>query len=225
MSSESIEMYLVTIAMLGEEIGLAPIPLSRLADELSVKSVSANQMVRKLEKEELVIYLPYKGVELTKKGRERANNILRRRRLWEVFFVERLGFSPGEAEALACRMEHDTTLEVSERLANLLDKPIVSPKGKEIPASGKETQTSVSWRLSDLSVGQKGEITTFQMDDTTASFLQNEGLVPGIRVVVEAISSGGAILVEGDGKKISIRKEIANNIKITSSEEIKVHAN
>ena len=224
MVSESIEMYLVTIAMLGEEGSGGPIPLSQLAEELSVQSVSANQMIRKLDEQGLVSYLPYKVVELTKHGQERANNILRHRRLWEVFFVKQLGFSPNEAEDLACRMEHDTTLEVSERLAGLLDNPNVSPSGKEIPASGEETQTSTSWQLSDLSVGQKGEIITFQMDDTTASFLQNEGLEPGYLVIVEAVSSSGAMLLRVDGNKISITKDIADKIKVTSQEVIKVYA-
>jgi DtxR family Mn-dependent transcriptional regulator len=224
MSSESVEMYLVTIALLGEEGLSGPVPLSRLADELSVQSVSANQMIRKMDDEGMVTYLPYKGVELTEQGSEIANHILRHRRLWEVFFVEQLGLSPGEAEDLACRMEHDTTLKVSERLASFLDDPTVSPSGKVIPAGQGEPLPNQSWRLSDLKVGQEGEVLAFQGDDISSSFLRNEGLEPGARVMIEAVSSRGAVLVSVGQKRVSITKEIADKIRVEAREVITVYA-
>lgn len=223
MSSESVEMYLVTIALLGEEGLSGPVPLSRLAEELTVQSVSANQMIRKMDDEGLVSYLPYKGVELTEKGRDSANHILRHRRLWEVFFVERLGLSPGEAQDLACRMEHDTTLKVSERLAHYLDDPTVSPSGKAIPSGEGDQFPERSWRLSDLKVGQEGEILAFQGDEITTNFLRNEGLEPGVRVVVEAVSSRGAVLVSVGQKRVSITKEVVEKIKVTAAEVNKVY--
>jgi DtxR family Mn-dependent transcriptional regulator len=224
MSSESVEMYLVTIALLGEEGLSGPVPLSRLADELSVQSVSANQMIRKMDDEGMVTYLPYKGVELTEQGSEIANHILRHRRLWEVFFVEQLGLSPGEAEDLACRMEHDTTLKVSERLASFLDDPTVSPSGKVIPTGQGEPLPNQSWRLSDLKVGQEGEVLAFQGDDITSSFLRNEGLEPGVRVMIEAVSTRGAVLVSVGQKRVSITKEIADKIRVEASEVITAYA-
>ncbi len=224
MSSESVEMYLVTIALLGEKGLSGPVPLSRLAEELAVQSVSVNQMIRKMDEAGLVSYLPYKGVELTEKGRDGANHILRHRRLWEVFFVQRLGLSPGEAEDLACRMEHDTTLKVSERLARYLDDPRVSPSGKVIPSKEGELFPERSWPLSDLKVGQEGEILAFQGEEITTNFLRNEGLEPGVRVVVEAISNRGAVLVSVGQKRISITKEIADIIKVAATEEVRVYA-
>jgi DtxR family Mn-dependent transcriptional regulator len=224
MSSESVEMYLVTIALLGEEGLKGPVPLSRLAEELSVQSVSANQMIRKMDEEGLVNYLPYKGVELTEKGRDKANHVLRHRRLWEVFFVERLGLSPGEAEALACRVEHDTTLKVSERLASFLNDPIVSPTGKVIPSMEGGQFPEQSWQLSDLRVGQAGEILSFQGDDITTNFLRNEGLEPGVRVTVEAVSNSGVVLVSVGRRRVSIIKEIADKIKVAAMEDVKAYA-
>lgn len=223
MSSESVEMYLITIALLGEEGLSGPVPLSRLAEELEVQSVSANQMIRKMDEEGLVSYLPYKGVELTEKGADSANHILRHRRLWEVFFVERLGLSPGEAQDLACLMEHDTPVKVSERLANYLDDPTVSPTGKVIPAGEGELFPEQSWRLSDLKVGQEGEILAFQSDEITTNFLRNEGLEPGVRVMVEAVSNRGVVLVSAGRKRISITKEIADTIRVAATEDVKIY--
>ncbi|MGD8456406.1 MAG: metal-dependent transcriptional regulator [Anaerolineales bacterium] len=224
MFSESVEMYLVTIAVLGEKGLSGPIPLSRLAEELSVQSVSVNQMIRKMDEEGLVSYLPYKGVELTDEGREKANRILRYRRLWEVFFVDQLGLPPGEAEELACRIEHDTTVKVSDRLAGFLENPVVSPTGRLIPSTDSSILPPDSLRLSDLRVGQQGEVIALKADDATTKSLQNKGLEPGVILVVEASSSKGGVLVRIQNQRVSIIKEIAEKIKVTVSETKKIYA-
>ena len=100
--SESEEMYLITIARLFEGGVEDPVSVSRIAGELSIQPVSANQMVHKLVEEGLVEYFPYKGVSLTPKGQAAAQQVLRGRRLWEVFLVNHLELSPGEADAMAC---------------------------------------------------------------------------------------------------------------------------
>ena len=225
MSSENVEMYLISIAMLAEEGLEGPVPLARLADELSVQVVSVNQMVRKLDEEGLVNYIPYKGVDLTPEGQQRANAILRHRRLWEVFFVDHLEFSPTEAEILACRMEHVTSSEVDGRLSDFLGSPEISPAGKIIPAElNKDEPRMASVTLKDLNVGQQGEILAFQGNKVTTSFLNNEGLYPGVIVQVEAISSSGAILVRTAEKNITITGDIAEKIKVKAVEVIKTYA-
>ena len=115
--SEAEEMYMITLAKLAERGVQSPVPLTLLAEELAVLPVSANQMVHKLEQEGILDYVPYKGVAMRPEGRRLANRTLRRRRLWELFLVDRLGLPFAEADALACRMEHITSAEVTERLA------------------------------------------------------------------------------------------------------------
>lgn len=218
MSSESVEMYLVTIAMLGEAGLSGPVPLSRLAEDLSVQSVSANQMVRKLDEEGLLSYQPYKGVELTDKGQQKAQHILRLRRLWEVFFVENLGLSPTEADALACRMEHVTTDVVAERLSAFLGDPSVSPTGRSIPHEESKTSIGSGWPLTDLNVGQTAEILSIQTDAVTQSFLQSEGLEPGVHLTLKALSSSGARLLSIAEKNISLSAETAAAIQVAVPE-------
>ena len=131
--SESEEMYLVTIARLVESGQSAPTPVAQLACELAIAPVSANQMIRKLEEVKLLYYTPYKGVELTEAGWQAALDILRHRRLWEVFLVEKLHYTPQEAEVLACRLEHNLPPEAAARLAAFLGHPTSSPQGHPIP--------------------------------------------------------------------------------------------
>ena len=82
--SESTEMYLKAMVELSDREMVA---IGRLAERLSVTAVSANEMVRRLSEQGLVKHTPYKGVALTKKGREAACNVLRRQRLWECFLL------------------------------------------------------------------------------------------------------------------------------------------
>src|SRR5512145_1864721 len=85
--SESTEMYLKAMAELGNGETVA---IGRLAQRLDVTPVSANEMVKRLGDQGLVSHTPYKGVNLTEKGREVACDVLRRQRLWEVFLYEHL---------------------------------------------------------------------------------------------------------------------------------------
>jgi Fe2+ transport system protein FeoA len=93
-----------------------------------------------------------------------------------------------------------------------------------IPSGAGEQLPEHSWRLSDLKVGQEGEILAFQGDEMTTNFLRNEGLEPGVRVVVEAVSSSGAVLVGVGRKRVSIINDIADKIRVAATEAIKVYA-
>jgi len=214
--SESEEMYLITIAGLSEQEPNAPVPLSQVAAELSVQAVSANQMIRKLADANLVRYEPYKGVELTETGREWALRVLRHRRLWEVFLVEKLHLSLEEADALACRMEHITPCEVAQRLSKYLGDPVVSPQGKPIPASGVTTLVTMQ-SLASLSVGQTSQIVYLDMNPPAHSFFESEGLRPGVILTVEAIGSSGGMLLRANGHTIHVDPTLAQKVFVKVS--------
>jgi DtxR family Mn-dependent transcriptional regulator len=131
------EMYLITLAVAEEDGRPAPLPLAGLAQSLGISPISANQMVRRLEERGLVEYHPYHGVTLTAAGRRAAGRVLRGRRLWASFLAGRLGYSPAEADALACSLEHVTPPEAADRLARFLGDPGATPWGEPIPASSQ----------------------------------------------------------------------------------------
>ena len=101
---------------------------------------------------------------------------------------------------------------------------VVSPSGKVIPSSNGAILPQESLHLSDLRVGQQGEVLALQVDDVTTSFLQNEGLEPGMNVIVEAASSRGNMLVRIKNQRVSITKEIAEKIEVTVLERTKIYA-
>jgi DtxR family Mn-dependent transcriptional regulator len=211
-------MYLVSLALLAEKGVPCPIPVPRLAEELEIQTVSANQMVRKLEEAGLVEYQPYKGVSLTLEGEKVVNLILRNRRLWEVFFVKKLGFSSARADELACRMEHITVDEVADRLSSYLDHPTVSPTGKVIPLADTEKSIIRGFPLTTLQPGQRGVIHEILAEPQTSTYLQSEGMVPGVVVRLLAASSSGSFLLNLENKKITLTTEIAEQIMLTKTE-------
>ena len=217
--SESEEMYLITIARLQEDGIEGPIPLSQLATELSVLPVSVNQMIHKMGEAGLVRYLPYKGAELTQEGYKIAVRVLRLRRLWEVFLVEKLDLSLEEADGLACRMEHIMPDGIANQLSVFLDDPIVSPQGKPIPKGGGGGWSVAPQLLSNLKVGQSGVIVNLEMDDSTRAFLSGAGIRPGAEVRILVVSDSGVRLVQVGGKKISLVSTVVAKIIVRNKKE------
>jgi DtxR family Mn-dependent transcriptional regulator len=207
-TSESEEMYLITTARAVEDGHPEPVPVARIADDLGVSVVSANQMVRKLEGRGLVQYTPYKGVSLTGEGRRIAGSILRRRRLWGVFLAERLGLAPTRADAVACDMEHITPDDVADRLAEYLGDPTVGPTGRPIPR-GADSPPRPTRALTDVAPGAPATIAVVTAPDSARTFLGDQGIAVGMQLAVVGASEGGAVLVSVDGRQTHLSAEAA----------------
>ncbi len=91
MLSQSEENYLKAIYSLSELQGEA-VSTNLLADKMSTKPSSVTDMVKKLSEKELISYQKYQGCELTVLGKKNALQIIRKHRLWEVFFSEQIEF-------------------------------------------------------------------------------------------------------------------------------------
>ena len=208
--TESMQMYLVSIARLRQ--GKQPVPLSILADSLSISPVSVNEMCRKLQEMELVTYQPYKGATLTQEGEQSANYILKRHRLWEVFLVDNLGFSYHEAHEFACKLEHDTPNALADRLDEFLNYPKTNPLGEPIPRDNDQSPVHPALPLSDLTPGQQGRLVRWELVDTSLeTFLRDQGVAPGAWLQVLALSETG-VLLKTAGKHVSLIKDLADLI-------------
>ena len=214
-TSESEEMYLIHIAMAGEQGVHGPVGLSRLAEMLSVSPISVNQMVKKLVGRGLVEYVPYKGVELTGAGREIADQVLRRRRLWALFLSDQLGLTPARADAIACDLEHITPPDLADRLADLLGDPVTGPQGQPIPHPGKPETIPARHLLSELPVGGRGTVTAVEATEATRSFLAKEGVVPGATVTVVAMAGDGDRLIQVGAAEVHVVDRVAASIAVS----------
>lgn len=210
-TSEAEEMYLITVARAIEDGQGPPVPVSKIAGVLEVSSVSANQMIKKLEGVGLVTYAPYKGVTLTDTGDELANSVLRSRRLWGRFLADHLGLTPAKADEVACEMEHVTPDMVAERLASFLGDPTTGPTGKPIPAS-HGTTPDAPITLTDLDVGES--VTVVGIGPDEVSFLRSQGIIEGTELAVLGTGSDASVLFDGPTGKVHLAGVVAGKILV-----------
>jgi DtxR family Mn-dependent transcriptional regulator len=215
--SESVQNYLVYIVRL-REAEETPVPLSQLADALSISPISVNDMCRKLQDQGLIIYKPYKGALLTEEGQRHAYRIMRRHRLWEVFLIDRLGFDYDEAHEAACRLEHATLDQVADRLDAFLSYPAINPQGKPIPRLGGVLPTCVTVAISDLGVGQQARILECQAGEPAQAALDSQGIRPGATVRL-LVASEQSLLIQVDGAHVSLARTMADKILVRPIEE------
>jgi len=198
--SESTEMYLKALAEMSNREAVA---IGRLAERLSVTPVSANEMIKRLGELGLVTHTPYKGVNLTQKGRDVACNVLRRQRLWEVFLYEHLNIEWAKIYELACSLEHATAPEVTEALAEFLEHPTTCPRGNPIPDENGTFTSLNGVPLSEVEVGTTVKVLAVNatvMD--VLKYLQERNILPGHEInVLEAAPLQGPLTLRVDGKK------------------------
>ncbi|MEE9205674.1 MAG: metal-dependent transcriptional regulator [Acidimicrobiia bacterium] len=212
-TSESEEMYLITVARAAEDGRTGPLPVAMLAAHLQVSVASANEMVRKLAGRDLLSYQPYHGVELTAAGNLVADRVLRIRRLWATFLAEHLGFGPSDADDQACQLEHVTTEAAADRLAGFLGDPEAGPLGRPIPRGSTPTTRPSSIRLADLGVGDDAEVVSVASAERAREFLANEGVVPGARLSVAGVGDSG-LLIDLAGGPVHLNQELADAIEV-----------
>ena len=214
--SDSMQMYLVTMARLRKED--KPVPLSQLAGELSISPVSVNEMCHRLQEDGLVIYRPYRGASLTEEGQRRANHILRRHRLWEVFLVEKLGFDYDQAHDAACELEHSTPNYVADKLDEFLGFPSTNPQGEPIPRADGLLPPRNLTPLSALNPGQGAVVVQMVSGAVALAFLEEQGLRSGVKVRMIA-SSPVSMLVQAGDVQLSLVKELGEGILVEQDEK------
>ena len=69
-----------------------------------------------------MVHQPYKGIELTAKGRRAAEDVKKRHAILSRFLIQVLGVTPRTADIDACKMEHTISRETLEKLHDYLHK-------------------------------------------------------------------------------------------------------
>ena len=216
MSQQTVEEYLETINML-EEIEGSPVKTTSLARLMEVSSASVTEMLRRLSEKGMVNYTPYGGVSLTDKGWEYVTRLTRRHRLWEVFLNKHLGFAWDEVYDEACKLEHNTSDDVAEKLAQFLGQPETCPHGSLIPKKGQKTMKSGGVPLAGLDAGRKAKILRI-INENNSSFLRyldEMGLIPGTEIeITEKASFDGTLTIKVGENVRAVSPEAASYIII-----------
>ena len=179
----AVEDYVKAIYTLEAREG--PVSTTALAERLDVRPASVSEMVRKLAGLGLVEHEPYRGVELTERGRLVALEVIRHHRLLELFLVESLGMSWDEVHAEAEVLEHVLSEELEELIAAKLGNPTLDPHGDPIPTPELTIADDDSRSLYELAPGERGVFARVSdADPEMLRFLAGHGIVPGARLQV-----------------------------------------
>ena len=190
-----------------------------IAQEIGTSAASVSDMLKKLQEKKLIKYEKYKGVSLSKKGEEKAINILRKHRLWETFLVKKLGFSWDEVHHIAEQLEHIQAENLIDKLDAFLDYPKFDPHGEPIPTKEGIIPTSNTTALSDLAIRTKGKIMGVTLDDCSfLQYLNQLHIQIGTEIeVLDKIDFDKSIAIKVQHKKQHISNDVAKHLLIKQS--------
>lgn len=219
MNSQIEENYLKAIFKIGLRDDKS-VSTSAVAKEMGVQAASVTDMIKKLAAKDLVDYRKYKGVELTETGRRQAVRIVRKHRLWEVFLVEKLGFSWGDVHEVAEQLEHVHSEQLTDSLDAFLDFPKVDPHGDPIPDKDGKIQAQKSILLTELNPGDHAVISGVNHDGRDLLYyLENNELVLSNELeVLEKLDFDGSMKLKVLGKEKFVSEKIAENILVVKGE-------
>lgn len=180
-------------------------------------SVSARAVLSQVEKDGFVIF---KGeeIEFTQAGRDRARNIIRRKRLAEKLLAEVLSVDAGEIRSTACRFEHILSPEVTNSVCSFLGHPPTCPHGKPIPHGECCKKLShfvkpLVMPMTDLDPGSRGRIVFIApKDHSRMDRLSSLGIVPGTEVSLH--QKKPAFVIRIGESELALDTDIAGEIYV-----------
>ena len=190
-----------------------------IAEVMETKASSVTDMLKKLAEKDLVNYKKYQGVTLTNQGKLEAKMIVRKHRLWEVFLVEKLGFSWDEVHDIAEQLEHIKSEKLINKLDDFLGNPTEDPHGDPIPNAQGQIPKIEKQLLSELTEGQKG--ICVGVKDTSSEFLKyldKQGIALGSTIEIKGKESFDLSLrIKVDEELLNISNKIASNLFVKLS--------
>jgi len=207
------ENYLKTIYHLTTVSDLE-VSTNAIAEMMDTKASSVTDMLKKLAEKDLVNYIKYQGVSLTKKGKLAAKMIVRKHRLWEVFLVDKLNFSWDEVHDIAEQLEHIKSEQLINKLDDFLGNPTEDPHGDPIPNANGQIVAIEKQLLSELSENQTG-ICVGVKDSSTEflKYLDKQEISLGSKIeIISKESFDMSLIIKIDSKELTISNKIASNL-------------
>jgi len=212
--SASIEDYIKTIYALEAESHKAS--TKQIAERLHVKMASVTGMIKHLAAEGFVRHTPYRGVQLTEKGRTVALSMIRRHRLIELFLSRTLNLNWDEIHEDAELLEHVVSDRLVERMFEVLGFPEFDPHGSPIPDRDGVIAPPQGVRMDEMLVGSRGRVV--EVADHDPDFLRyltglNLKIGSEVRLRERAPFNGPISLTVGS-RAIALGAEAASRIRV-----------
>ena len=166
------------------------ISLSELGEELNVSKPTANEMIKKLQQEGIVISKKYKPIKITEKGKQKAAEIIRKHRLSEMFLLQVMKFGWEEVHEIAEDLEHIKTDKFFDRMDELMGFPKTDPHGSPIPDKNGNFNKPNYKRLSQIPVNTSVVVKALRDSSTDfLLYLNNKSIKLGTTITIDEIES------------------------------------
>lgn len=163
------------------------VALRALATRLDVSPPAVSRMAQRLVRRGMLNREGACGLELTEPGLRIALHAIRKRRIFEVFLVQQLGYAWHEVYPIAAPVSNGLQDELVERMYARLGKPKHCPHGDPIP-SRDGAIVAPAWRaLGGLADGEAATVSRISSHDSEMlRYLNSLGIKPGTPVQVIA---------------------------------------
>ncbi len=186
----SVDEYLETIYFLAFPIGeyappgpRSPTLASRVAEMLGVSRASAGEMLKRLERDGLIRRGEHKEALLTRKGRARAERVVRKHRIIERLLTDFMGYTAAEAHVHADELGDTFSEEMIERVAERLGNPKRCPHGWPVDPDVEQAENEELKPLAELPDGARATIVRLaEHDGDLLHWFYDQGLEPGRKV-------------------------------------------
>jgi DtxR family Mn-dependent transcriptional regulator len=211
-----LEEYLEAVHALREE-GTAPIQ-ARIAERLGRSAPSVSEMLDRLSDDG---YIRRRGrvVELTDKGSDLAEKVVRKHRLAERLLVDVIGLEWYKVHQEAGRWEHVISDDVEERLVTLLGDPATCPHGNPIPGSGRRASALHQRPLAEMEPGTKVRLERIseevELDMGSLVYLDRHGFTPGATALVAGRGPDDTLVLDLGEATTAFGPELSRRLYVT----------
>lgn len=204
--------YLTAIYRISHDEGNDVIAV-RLADRLEITPPSVAGMLKRLIRDGLVTIDVRKNIHLTPEGLRRAEQMVRRHRLAECLITDVLKVEWWRAYEEAHLLEHGISDITEPHLFETLGRPQRSPFGYPIPGAGPVKKLPMT-TLADVAEGQAVQVDrVYEEDEQLLEFFYQEGIRPGVRVVLESVAPyRGTVTARVGERSVVMGTQVAGKI-------------
>jgi len=179
-----------------------------LLDRLGFSLQRLKKHVRALKDDGLIL-TEGSDIQLSLKGFEKAEELVRAHRLWESYQVNTMGLQEGQIHDEADRLEHLLTDEMIDEVDKKLGYPTSDPHGSPIPQKKNKPINP----LLRLRPKQNGKISKSQISDWVESELWELGLLPNKLFTVVKIGTDH-VTIKMNQESINIPAKLASQINV-----------
>jgi DtxR family Mn-dependent transcriptional regulator len=175
-------------------------------------------LIKSLSSQGLIVVDNAKRVRLLPKGRQLAEQIIRRHRLAERLICDVLGSQVEESEAAACEYEHVLAEGITNSICTLLGHPRYCPHNKPIPEGdccrqARDELKPIVVSCDQLRVGESARVAYFSAREHSRLLkLSALGVSPGTSV--RLIQKWPAYVIQCEETEIALEPEVAQNIYV-----------